>query len=130
MGDAAHAINPHVAQGRNQALEDALALAEIMDHAFQTGDFSNQMFRSYETKRRPVVEALQRQADEMVFFWNAGFPPLVWLRDRVFKTLDHNARLRYKMLALISGRSAQGLSLLDRLVAAVPMPSFFKNGMS
>jgi 6-methylpretetramide 4-monooxygenase len=130
MGDAAHAINPHVAQGRNQALEDALALRDIMDHAFHAGDFSDRMFRSYETKRRPVVEALQRQADEMVFFWNAGFPPLMWLRDRVFKTLDRNARLRYKMLALIAGRSTRGLSLIDRLAAAVPIPSFSKNGLS
>ena len=124
MGDAAHAMNPHVAQGRNQALEDAAVLSDSIDRAFQKGDFGERMFRSYEARRRPVVEALQRQADEMVFFWNAGFPPLVWFRDHVLARLDRHDHLRYKMLSLISGQSHKGFNLVDRLVATGMIPTF------
>ena len=122
MGDAAHAMNPHVAQGRNQALEDAVILSGAIGGAFRKNDFSSPMFESYETARRPVVEAYQRQGDEMVLFWNTGFPPAMWLRDRVFKRLDRNKRLRYKMLSLISGRSDARFSVTDRLIAAGMIP--------
>ncbi|MGH7273610.1 MAG: FAD-dependent oxidoreductase, partial [Nitrospiria bacterium] len=40
MGDAAHAMNPHVSQGRNQALEDAMVLSEVVAECFRQGDFS------------------------------------------------------------------------------------------
>jgi monooxygenase len=125
MGDAAHAMNPHVAQGRNQALEDAAVLSEAIEGAFEKNDFSSRMFASYESSRRPVVEAYQRQGDEMVLFWNTGFPPAMWMRDRVFKRLDRDKRLRYKMLSLISGRSDARYSFTDKLIAAGMMPSWF-----
>jgi 2-polyprenyl-6-methoxyphenol hydroxylase-like FAD-dependent oxidoreductase len=107
-----------VAQGRNQALEDALALSETIEEAFRKGDFSAGSFRPYEDRRRPAVELLQHQSDEMVLFWNSGFPPVCWLRDRVFKTLDRAPALRYKMLSLIAGLSAESFSWKDRLAAA------------
>ncbi|MDC4226010.1 MAG: FAD-dependent monooxygenase [Candidatus Manganitrophus sp.] len=40
IGDAAHAMNPHVAQGRNTAMEDGLVLAEVLEECFRKGDFS------------------------------------------------------------------------------------------
>ncbi len=122
MGDAAHAMNPHVAQGRNQALEDAMMLAEVLEETEGRGGVSAQALRLYEARRRPIVEALQRQADEMVFFWNTGIIPLMWLRDRVFKKLDHHAHLRYKMLALIAGQSREGFTFMDRMRAAGFLP--------
>jgi 2-polyprenyl-6-methoxyphenol hydroxylase-like FAD-dependent oxidoreductase len=122
IGDAAHAMNPHVAQGRNQALEDAVTLAEVLDHAFQKGNFSEEGLRPYETQRRRRVENLQRQADEMALFWNTGLIPLTWLRNRVFKRLDRNDRLRYKMLALIAGESSERFTWMDRVKAAGILP--------
>jgi 6-methylpretetramide 4-monooxygenase len=127
MGDAAHAMNPHVAQGRNQALEDAASLSEAIEGAFRQGDFSSRSFEPYEAQRRPVVEALQRQGDEMVLFWNTGFPPLMWLRDRSFRRLDRNDRLRYKMLSLISGQSDTRFSFADRCIAAGMVPFWYNN---
>ena len=122
MGDAAHAMNPHVAQGRNQALEDAVVLSELIDQAFKGGDFSIKSLEEYEMKRRPVVEAYQRQGDEMVLFWNTGFPPAMWLRDRVFKRLDRHQGLRYKMLSMISGQPDARFSFTDRLISAGMVP--------
>lgn len=122
MGDAAHAMNPHVSQGRNQALEDAMVLTEVIVDCFSRGDFSQKALSIYESTRRGPVERLQRLADEEVFFWNAGDPVRTWLRDRVFRTLDRNARLRYKMLAQVAGVEVQPYTLLDYLKAGGFLP--------
>jgi 2-polyprenyl-6-methoxyphenol hydroxylase-like FAD-dependent oxidoreductase len=118
MGDAAHAMNPHVSQGRNQALEDAMVLSEVIMECFRRGDFSLKALMAYEDTRRMAVERLQRLADEQVFFWNAGDPIRTWLRDRVFRTMDHNARLRYRMLARVAGLEVRSYDFLDYLKAA------------
>lgn len=124
MGDAAHAMNPHVAQGRNQALEDATLLMDLIDEALIKKDFSAGRFKSYEKERRPMVEALQKQADEMCLFWNTGFGPMMWLRDRVFRGMDRNLRLQLKVLEMTGGLSEKSFTVLDRLAAAGLIPRF------
>jgi monooxygenase len=119
IGDAAHAMNPHASQGRMQAMEDAMALAEIIPSCLERGDCSAQALAAFETRRRPKVEMLQRLADEQVLFWNTGNPLIAVLRDRVFRSLDRNRRLRYRMLTTTAGlRAAPPLTLLDRMMAA------------
>jgi hypothetical protein len=66
---------------------------------------------------------LQRLADEQVLFWNTGNPLLAFLRDRSFRTLDRNSRLRYRVLSTTAGlRSQPPFSLLDRLMVAGFLP--------
>ena len=122
MGDAAHAMNPHISQGRNQAMEDAMVLGEVIGECFARRDFSAPALRAFETRRRHGVEVLQRLADEQVFFWNAGDPLRTWIRDRVFRVLDQNARLRGKMLMLSSGLNSSTYSIIDRFQAAGLLP--------
>jgi 2-polyprenyl-6-methoxyphenol hydroxylase-like FAD-dependent oxidoreductase len=123
IGDAAHAMNPHASQGRMQAMEDAMVLAELIPSALERGDYSAAMLGTYERRRRPQVDMLQRLADEQVFFWNTGNPLLAWLRDRVFRTLEHNRRLRYAVLATTAGlRTTPPFTLRDRLIAAGLLP--------
>ncbi|HNV27445.1 MAG TPA: hypothetical protein PKI21_14290, partial [Nitrospira sp.] len=79
--------------------------------------------RAFEVARRPQVSMLQRLADEQCRFWNTGNPLLAYLRDRVFRTLDRNARLRYRVLTTTAGlRSQPPFSLLDRVMAAGFLP--------
>jgi monooxygenase len=119
IGDAAHAMNPHASQGRMQAMEDAMALAEIIPSCLERGDCSAQALVAFETRRRPQVDMLQRLADEQVMFWNTGNPLIAVLRDRVFRSLDRNRRLRYRMLMTTAGlRADPPFTLLDRLMAA------------
>ena len=66
---------------------------------------------------------LQRLADEQVMWWNTGNPVLALLRDRVFRTLDRNARLRYRVLSTTAGlRTSPPFSLFDRVIAAGLLP--------
>jgi len=120
LGDAAHAMNPHVAQGRNSAMEDALALARVIEDCFNRGLFSKETLSGYETARRGKVDVLQRIGHEMAWLWNSGFPPLVWARDRVFRSLHEKGTLHDKILNTVSGLEISPLNLADRFRAFSP----------
>ncbi len=126
IGDAAHGMNPHASQGRMQAMVDAMSLADVVPSCLADDDFSEARLRAYEARRRPTVEMLQRLADEEVLFWNTGNPLIVWLRNRVFSTIDHNRRLKYQVLAAKAGlrETPPFVGIMDRLRAAgfVPDP--------
>jgi len=123
IGDAAHAMNPHASQGRMQAMADAMALAEVIMKCQETGDWSAHALSAYEEARRPQVEMLQRLADEQVLFWNTADPVRCFLRDRVFRGLDRNARLRYQALTATAGlRTTPPLTWRDKLIAAGFLP--------
>ena len=123
IGDAAHSMNPHASQGRMQAMADAMALAEVIGRCRETGDWSAEALAAYERARRPQVEMLQRLADEQTFFWNAADPIRCFLRDRVFRVLDRNARLRHQTLTATAGlRTTPPLTWLDKLMAAGVLP--------
>lgn len=55
IGDAAHAFSPLLAQGAAMAIEDAVALAELLG---ESGDI-DQVLRAYESRRRPRVETIR-----------------------------------------------------------------------
>lgn len=123
IGDAAHAMNPHASQGRMQAMVDAVTLADLLPDCLAANDCSAERLKQFERLRRPQVTVLQRMADEQVLFWNTGNPVIAFLRDRVFKTLDRNDRLRYRVLSTTAGlRSRPPFGLVDRFMAAGFLP--------
>jgi len=125
IGDAAHAMNPHASQGRMQAMVDAMTLADLLPACLVDNDCSAARLKVYEQIRRPQVLMLQQLADQQVFYWNTGNPVIALLRDRVFQTLDRNARLRYQVLSTTAGlRTAAPFSLIDRVIAAGLLPDF------
>ena len=125
IGDAAHAMNPHASQGRMQAMVDAMTLADLLPECLATKDYSAAMLKRYEDSRRPHVTMLQKLADEQVLFWNTANPIIAFFRDRVFRTLDRNARLRYRVLSTTAGlRKEPPFGMMDRLMAAGLLPDY------
>jgi len=61
VGDAAHAIVPFHGQGMNCGFEDAVELAELMDHA--TGDAAS-VFAEFQRRRKPNADAIAAMALE------------------------------------------------------------------
>jgi len=120
LGDAAHAMNPHVAQGRNSAMEDALALSSVIEDCFEKGIFSKEMLKTYETARRKNVDSLQRIGHEMAWLWNNGSAPVIWARERVFRSVHAQGVLHDKMLNTVSGLKISPLNLADRCRALFP----------
>jgi 6-methylpretetramide 4-monooxygenase len=131
IGDAAHAMNPHASQGRMQAMVDAMALSDLLPGCLADKDYSAARLKEFERIRRPHVTMLQRLADQQVFYWNTGNPVVAFLRDRVFQTLDRNARLRYQVLSTTAGlRTTAPFNLIDRVIAAGFLPDVCANGKS
>jgi len=126
MGDAVHAMNPHMAQGRNQAMEDAVSLALVIESCFKRADFSRGALLHYELVRRPATRILQKMGDELTWLWNTGNPLLAWLRDRILKNIGRYPRLQRKTLFTISGLAVQPFNLLDRLIALGLLPELSK----
>ena len=119
IGDAAHAMNPHASQGRMQAMVDAMALSDLLPGCLADRDYSAARLKEFERVRRPQVTMLQELADQQVFYWNTENPVVAFLRDRVFRTLDRNARLRYQVLSTTAGlRTIPPFNRLDRVIAA------------
>jgi len=114
IGDAAHAMNPHVANGRNASLKDGKILAGVLQDCFRRGDFSENMLRRYEAERRFEVDPMQRLGDELRFVWDTAFAPVVWARNRSFRTIHHDRRLHDKMVRTISGVAMEPFTLTDR----------------
>ena len=102
-----------------QAMVDAMTLADLLPECLAEKDYSAARLKRYERARRPQVTMLQRLADEQVLFWNTANPVMAFLRDRVFRTLDRNARLRYRVLSTTAGlRRSAGKALFSSVVAA------------
>jgi 2-polyprenyl-6-methoxyphenol hydroxylase-like FAD-dependent oxidoreductase len=118
IGDAAHACHPHVAQGTFQAMEDGKALAEVLDTScFGRGDFSARALAPYEEARRPVIERIQRVADEYVWLWETGNPLVAWLRDRIFRNIGDRPHLLQRVAATEAGIDPSPLTFGERLQA-------------
>ncbi len=123
IGDAAHAMNPHASQGRMQAMMDAMVLADVIMKCRNTRDWSAMALSEYESARRPQVTMLQALADEHTIFWNASDPLRCYLRNRVFRGMERNARLRYQALTATAGlRTTPPLTWLDKLIAVGLLP--------
>ena len=62
LGDSAHAVTPHLGQGANQAVEDAITLAATLEDA-STGDVPDRL-ALYESLRRDRTRLVRNQARE------------------------------------------------------------------
>jgi salicylate hydroxylase len=60
LGDAAHPMLPHKAQGAAQAIEDAVVLAQVLQRAEPSE--IEQWLSQYETLRRPQASQMQRDS--------------------------------------------------------------------
>ena len=60
LGDAAHAMLPHLGQGANQAVEDGVALGVLLEG--RSAEEVPAMLRAYEALRRPRTAMVQTEA--------------------------------------------------------------------
>lgn len=83
IGDAAHPMLPHLAQGGVLALEDAIVLADCL--AAHPGDEA-QAFQAFEGKRRRRAARVQAMSRINGRVYHLR-PPLSWARDGVLRLL-------------------------------------------
>src|SRR5690349_3885478 len=91
IGDAAHAMPPHMGQGGSLALEDAVVLAELVG---RSGDGST-VLREYAERRRKRIDGVGTQSHAAARAWS--LPPAV--RNAVLRERgDAILRERYEPL--------------------------------
>ena len=96
LGDAAHAMLPHVGQGANQAIEDAVVLAELLAHAAPSD--VEEALAEYERARLPRTAAVQRGSRENGLRYDSMYDDLgrrdaemTSFRDFRYWLYDHDA---------------------------------------
>jgi 2-polyprenyl-6-methoxyphenol hydroxylase-like FAD-dependent oxidoreductase len=100
-----------------------MTLSDLLPGCLADKDYSAARLHAFERARRPQVTMLQELADQQVFYWDTGNPVVAFLRDRVFQTLDRNARLRYQVLSTTAGlRTVSPFSGIDRMIATGLFP--------
>jgi 2-polyprenyl-6-methoxyphenol hydroxylase-like FAD-dependent oxidoreductase len=80
LGDAAHAMLPTTGQGISAAMEDAVALAKLLNK--HSDDWAS-VFQQYQRERKPSTDAIQQRSrliNHLVLLKN---PFLCWCRDRL-----------------------------------------------
>ncbi|GAA1866678.1 FAD-dependent oxidoreductase [Asanoa iriomotensis] len=91
LGDAAHAMTPHLGQGANQAIEDAVVLAHTCDPA---GDLDSGL-AAYDAQRRPRSQQVARAAYQMGRFGQGLHNPVALaLRNAAIRLTPPSAGLR------------------------------------
>jgi salicylate hydroxylase len=83
LGDAAHPMLPHLAQGAAMAIEDAAVLAREL--ARRPGDPAGAL-RNYEAARQQRTARVQRAARRNDWRYHLG-PPAAFIRDSVLRAL-------------------------------------------
>lgn len=84
IGDAAHAMAPTLAQGGNQAIEDAVVLAH---HVAPGGDLGEGL-AAYSAARLPRTTALVRKSAQVARLMSWSSTPAVALRDSLMATVN------------------------------------------
>ena len=115
VGDAAHALNPNAAQGTNQALEDARALAQVLTEALHSGRVAADILRRYERARRPTATHMQRVGEESARLWTSGNPLIDRLTERFIDRLSRDPASARRMLAQVAGLDPRPLTAWERL---------------
>lgn len=118
IGDAAHGMNPHVAQGRNQAMEDGRLLSQFIVEGLKRQETEwTMILNQFELLRIPRAKELHALAEEMCMVWNSSNPFVVWGRECVFKGMSKIPRLQEKVVKTISGEDFIPLTHGDRIKA-------------
>jgi salicylate hydroxylase len=91
IGDASHAMVPHLAQGAAMALEDAAAMAACVEQASDLRDLPTAMARFQEIRRARCYH-IQREASELGETWHLSDGPAQQGRD---EKMHHGGRANW-----------------------------------
>ena len=99
IGDAAHASSPHLGQGVNLALEDALTLA----NEFSKSSNYNEIYQSYQSKRHYNTKYYSQLTAILTPFFQSDFEILGLGRNLILPILPHIPFVGGQMTSSMAG---------------------------
>ena len=122
LGDAAHSFHPHAGQGVNLALEDAVALAEVIDKCKVAGDFSQNSLLQYQKERKVRADVIGKHANYTVTYALSDNWLIKRLNRRALRKLNKNKKLQKKALEITAGifDKKPGLVTLAKIGGILP----------
>jgi len=122
LGDAAHSFHPHAGQGVNLALEDAVALAEVIDKCKVAGDFSQTSLLPYQKERQMRADVIGKHANYTVTYALSDNWLIKRLNKRALHKLNKDKKLQKKALEITAGifEKKPGLITLAKIGGILP----------
>jgi 2-polyprenyl-6-methoxyphenol hydroxylase-like FAD-dependent oxidoreductase len=99
IGDACHAMSPHLGQGMNLAMVDACRLADALSNARD----SVSAFRRFREKQRGYIRYYSVVTWLLSPFFQSEWPFLGWGRDRFLPLLPYVPWVKGQMLLTVTG---------------------------
>ena len=122
LGDAAHSFHPHAGQGVNLALEDAVALAEVIEKCKVAGDFSQTSLLPYQKERKVRADVIGKHANYTVTYALSDNWLIKRLNKRALHKLNKDKKLQKKALEITAGifEKKPGLITLAKIGGILP----------
>ena len=122
LGDAAHSFHPHAGQGVNLALEDAVALAEVIGKCKVAGDFSQTSLLAYQKERQVRADVIGKHANYTVTYALSDNWLIKRLNKRALHKLNKDKKLQKKALEITAGifEKKPGLITLAKIGGILP----------
>ncbi|HWY27649.1 MAG TPA: NAD(P)/FAD-dependent oxidoreductase [Candidatus Sulfotelmatobacter sp.] len=122
LGDAAHSFHPHAGQGVNLAMEDAVALAELIDKCKVAGDFSQTSLLPYQKERKMRSDVIGKHANYTVTYALSDNWLIKRLNKRALHKLNKDKKLQKKALEITAGifEKKPGLITLAKIGGILP----------
>ncbi|MFG2408463.1 FAD-dependent oxidoreductase [Streptomyces brevispora] len=108
LGDAAHPMLPFLAQGANQAIEDAVTLAVCLGRAAEGG--APEAFRRYQELRLPRTTLIQRGARQSTRFLHLRDQPKPGDPRRTRDTADPHGLAGLRAMGWLYGHDAEAIA--------------------
>ncbi len=103
LGDSAHTFHPHAGQGVNLSLQDALTLADVIEGAMKTHDFSVKSLGEYPKARKMFADVIGQHAHYTSTYALSNNWLIKRLNKRALRKLQKNPELKKKALQITAG---------------------------
>jgi 2-polyprenyl-6-methoxyphenol hydroxylase-like FAD-dependent oxidoreductase len=122
LGDSAHTLHPHSGQGLNLSLQDALALARVIEQCHQTNDYSATALGAYQTERKQVSDVIGEHAHYSATYALSSNWLVQRLNRRAMKRLQKNRELLKTALEVTAGvfKKKPNIVQLARIGGIIP----------